>query len=229
VTAGVIRIGETVRRPSSEASAFTERLLEALAAAGFEAAPRYLGVDARGRDVLSYLDGSVPVHWRRFDDEQVAAAARILRAYHDATRSLAGGQKVICHHDPGPNNFVFRDDLPCALIDFDMAAPGDVVEDLGYMAWSWCVSSSADRGPVGPQAMQVRILVEAYGCEGALRAQVPGAMLERQLRNATFWNAQRDKAGAMFSVQQVEARIAWSLKEHAYTLSNRSLFEDVLR
>jgi hypothetical protein len=229
LTAGIVRIGATVRRPGSDASALTKRLLDALASAGFEGAPRYLGVDACGRDVLTYLDGWVPSLWQYFDDPQVAAAARILRAYHDATRGLAGGQQVICHHDPGPNNFVFRNGLPHALIDFDMVAPADAIEDLGYMAWSWCVSSRVDRGPTAKQAAQVRLLADAYGCDVAHRTQLADAILERQLRNAALWNAQRARAGTMFSLEQVEQRITWSLKEHAYTLSHRALFEDALR
>jgi aminoglycoside phosphotransferase (APT) family kinase protein len=42
---------------------------------------------------------------------------------------LSGGR---CHHDPGPNNTVFRDGRPVALIDFDFAAVGDPLEDVGY-------------------------------------------------------------------------------------------------
>lgn len=34
----------------------------------------------------------------------------------------AGG---VCPNDLGPNSFVFRDGTPIALIDFDMAAPGE--------------------------------------------------------------------------------------------------------
>ncbi|MGK5693264.1 phosphotransferase family protein [Streptomyces sp. URMC 128] len=61
------------------------------------------------------------------------AAASLLRSFHDATRGsrLAGRHPVACHHDPGPNNTAFADDIPAAFIDFDTAAPGDPIEDLG--------------------------------------------------------------------------------------------------
>jgi len=39
MTAGVVRVGETVRRPRSPASAFTALLLSQLALAGFDGAP----------------------------------------------------------------------------------------------------------------------------------------------------------------------------------------------
>jgi hypothetical protein len=35
-------------------------LLSYLEAVGFEGAPRYLGIDAKGRECLSYIDGVVP-------------------------------------------------------------------------------------------------------------------------------------------------------------------------
>ncbi len=43
-----------------------------------------------------------------------------------------------------------------------MIAPGERLEDLGYMAWSWCISAKASRRPVEAQARQVGILASAY-------------------------------------------------------------------
>ncbi|TKA09590.1 hypothetical protein FCI23_21890 [Actinacidiphila oryziradicis] len=76
------------------------------------------------------------VHAAR-SDEQVIAAGSLLRALHDATSGsdLVGRFPVVCHHDPGPNNTIFRNGTPAAFIDFDTAAPGSPLEDLAYMAW----------------------------------------------------------------------------------------------
>ena len=124
ITKGVVRIGDTVRRPVSPKTPFTVELLRLLE--GLDSVPRYLGQDDEGRDILTYLDGWVPARYGRWTDEQVAAVGRLLRAFHDATRGsrLAGHHDVVCHHDPGPTNFVFRDGMPAALIDFDTAEPG---------------------------------------------------------------------------------------------------------
>jgi aminoglycoside phosphotransferase (APT) family kinase protein len=90
---------------------------------------------------------------------------------HDATRggSLAGRSPVVCHHDAGPNNAVFQDGVPVAWIDFDTAAPGDPLEDVGYAAWTWCIASK-QTAPVTRQADQVRILADVYGLTVADRA-----------------------------------------------------------
>ncbi|WP_305787644.1 hypothetical protein [Symbioplanes lichenis] len=89
MTAGVVRIGATVRQPRSAASEFTAVLLAEFAAAGFDGAPRRLGWDEAGRDFLSFLPGEVPAKWRAWTDDQVAAAGVLLRRMHDATRDLA--------------------------------------------------------------------------------------------------------------------------------------------
>src|SRR4051812_35072555 len=114
ITPGVVRISDTVRRPASPG---TPELLRLLEARGFAGAPRYLGQDDQGREILSYVDGWVPDRFQRWRNEQVAAFGVLLRAFHDVTRTAPN--RVTCHHDPGPNNTVFRNDVPVALIDFD--------------------------------------------------------------------------------------------------------------
>ena len=115
-----MHVGNTVRRPTGPHSPFVHRLLHHLEAVGFEAAPRLLGVDEQGREVLSFIDGWVPPNLDHFPDE-ILAAARLLRGLHDATAGseLAGGHEVVCHNDPSPCNYVFVDGRPVALIDFD--------------------------------------------------------------------------------------------------------------
>jgi thiamine kinase-like enzyme len=224
ITSGVVRIGVTVRRPGSEKSAFMAELLRLLETRGFEAAPRYLGQDDEGRDFLDYLDGWVPAKFQRWQDDQVAAVGEVLRGYHDATcgSHLAGRHPVVCHRDPGPNNLVFRNGLPAALIDFDLAEPGSPLEDIGYAAWTWCISSKYD--DVERQAAQVRVLVDAYGLAGPERDAVVDATLERQLRNVRFWT----EAAVEVTEQERADRIAWSRREHAFTAANRQVFEQAL-
>ncbi len=223
ITKGVVRIGDTVRRPASVKSAFTAELLQLLTRQGFDRAPRYLGEDDEGRDILSYLDGWVPAKFQRWEDNQVAAVGALLRAFHDATRgsSLAGNHDVVCHHDPGPNNFVFRDGVPAVLIDFDTAEPGSRLEDIGYAAWTWCVAS---KQPLEGQPAQVKVLVDAYDLIGPERHAVVDAMLERQLRNVRFWT----EAAVEVTEQERADRIAWSRREHAFTAANRHAFERAL-
>lgn len=236
LTPGVVRIGDTVRRPAGPASDDVAALLRHLEDAGFAGAPRHLGSDERGRDVLAYIDGWVPARFQAFDDAQVRAAGALLRSFHAATRAHARarwGADVVCHHDPGPNNAVFRDGCPIALIDFDLAAPGDALDDVAYMAWTWCVSSKPARGPAARQAAQVRLLAQAYGLDAAGRHRLVDAMLDRQARNAAFWTARGADAdadaAAVATAAQVAERVAWSMRERDYTIAHRAAFEAALR
>lgn len=221
ITKGVVRIGDTVRRPASPVTADLLRLLEER---GLDIVPRYLGQDDEGRDILTYLDGWVPAKFQRWTDEQIAAVGRLLRAFHDATRGsrLAGHHDVVCHHDPGPTNFAFHDGVPAALIDFDTAEPGSPLEDIGYAAWTWCVASKA---PLEGQPEQVKVLVDAYGVTEPQRHAVVDAILERQIRNARFWT---ETTAEVTDTQRAD-RITWSRREHAFTTTNRDAFDRALR
>lgn len=138
-TAGVVRIGDTVHRPISVRSSFAHGILRHLEAKGFHGAPRFLGLDDKGREVLTFLPGDVPNELGAFSDEQIAAAAELLRSLHDATTDcdLRAGNEVVCHGDPSPCNCVFVDGVPNGFIDFDSAHPGTRDDDVGYAAWLW--------------------------------------------------------------------------------------------
>jgi Ser/Thr protein kinase RdoA (MazF antagonist) len=139
VTAGVVRIGDTVHRPVTTRAPFVHALLQHLASRGFTGAPRVLGIDTAGREVLSFLPGTVPLDLGHFSDAQLMGAARLLRQLHDATVdcALRAGHEVVCHGDASPCNCVFVDGVPTAFIDFDGAHAGSRLEDVGYAAWLW--------------------------------------------------------------------------------------------
>jgi hypothetical protein len=226
-TVGVVRVGDTVRRPAKSSSPCVRDLLLHLERAGCACVPRYLGQDESGRDIFNYIPGWVPAKFQYFEDDQVAAAAVMLRSFHDATRGsdLAGATGVVCHHDPGPNNAVFQAGRPVAFIDFDFAAPGGIAEDLGYMAWTWCVSSKPARGPAEIQAAQVRVLADAYGLDDAGRAGLVAAMIQRQSQNITFWRQRIEHfEGPETSPDEIRERVDWSRREMEFTQDHRDLF-----
>jgi Ser/Thr protein kinase RdoA (MazF antagonist) len=185
VTAGIVRIGDTVRRPPRMNAEFVHALLAHLAAAGFEGAPRFLGTDELGRDVLSYIDGDVPTDLGWHDDGVLVAAARLIRKFHDATVLLVTPQtaaptplEVVCHNDLSPCNFVFRGDVPVAMIDFDTVAPGTRRMDLGYAAWLWLDLGNTEI-TAEEQRRRFRLFVAAYGDAISL-APIKEAIVYRQ-------------------------------------------------
>ena len=173
-TAGVVRVGDTVRRPITGGSSFTHELLQHLERRGFRGAPRFLGIDDAGREMLSYLPGSVPSELGHFADAQLTAAARLLRRLHDATQDcpLRGGYEVLCHGDASPCNCVFVEGEPRAFIDFDDAHPGSRLEDLGYAAWLWVDIGNDELSP-DRQGQRVADFFASYGPQRVERSLEP--------------------------------------------------------
>jgi hypothetical protein len=100
-TPGVVRVGDTVRRPLKEESAFVHDVLRHLELREFDRAPRFLGIDEKGRAILTYISGTVPRQVGGFQKEQWLAAARLLKLFHDTTVDcdLKGECEVVCHAD----------------------------------------------------------------------------------------------------------------------------------
>ncbi|MGH8883357.1 MAG: aminoglycoside phosphotransferase family protein, partial [Stackebrandtia sp.] len=144
----VERIGDTVRRPTQPWSPAVHALLRHLEALGFRYAPRVLGLDEDGREVLTYVDGeSGPPGWARVvDDAGLARFARLLRDYHDAVIGFeppdevcwftgeagTGGQELICHGDFGPWNVVWQGERAVGILGWDYARPAPRVHDIAY-------------------------------------------------------------------------------------------------
>src|SRR5262245_23869701 len=141
----VVRIGDTVRRPLHRNSDYVHSLLRHFEAVGFDGAPRFLGIDGKGRDILTYVEGEVfvgpdevgdPVEI--LTDEQCTSAGRLIRRFHDATAGtpLAGDGEVVCHPDLGQHNVVFRGNEAVAIIDWDEdVAPGARIFDFAHAVW----------------------------------------------------------------------------------------------
>jgi Phosphotransferase enzyme family len=168
----VVRAGNTVRRAPPEDPEFVRTLLGLFERRGWAGAPRFLGTDERGREVLSFIDGYVawePVQPPSItSDASLARLAGLVREFHDLTAGtpLAAGEEVVCHNDLSPKNTVYRDSgtglTPVAFIDWDIAAPGKRIHDVAHVCWQYldlgpCVAEPADVG------RRMRLICNAYG------------------------------------------------------------------
>jgi hypothetical protein len=160
---GVVRVGDTVRRPMPADPGYVHGLLAHLERCGFEGAPRFLGVDSRGREIVSYIEGAtLPHNGFRLSSEAVAAGARLVRRVHDLTAGteFAAGSEVACHLNLSQPNFVFRDLIPIAIIDWDVTGPGSRVANLADFLWAF-VHPAVYSGDEA--ADRLRVAVDAYG------------------------------------------------------------------
>lgn len=190
VTEGVVRVGDTVRRPHQDSSALVAEYLAHLAASGFDGAPRYLGRDGRGRDVLSFLDGEVPgdpVPAWAAADEVLPGVGALVRRLHDASegwlpetetspppgrprpRLPVDEPRLFTHRDVTPQNVVFRAGVPWGLVDFDLCGWTTRSVDVANTAMHWIpLSDPVDRAAVHRAVdvpRRVALLLQAYGVD----------------------------------------------------------------
>ncbi len=201
-----VRVGDTVRRRAGAWTPAVHALLRHLEAVGFEGSPRVIGIDERGREMLAYIEGDGPQGWPDpmpeyvWCDENLIAAATLLRRYHDAQAAFtppvpavwrwpSNAGEVICHNDVAPFNAVFRNGELFAMVDFDSAGPGRRLWDLAMGIWRW-VPVYRDSDPtMRDRAARVRLFCDAYGL-GPERRDVIDALLERQKAGREFARGQ---------------------------------------
>lgn len=203
---GAVRVGDTVRRPAQPWTPAVHAVLRHLEAVGFAEAPRVLGVDEQGREVLSHLDGEtvgdrVPwPSWAR-STEALRQVGGWMRRLHDATTSFVpasdarwfsrqGWQPglVVGHHDAGPHNAVWRDGRLVGFVDWDTAGPSSRERDLAFAALCWVPLRPpevvATLGFTGDQRRErLHLLLDAYGYDDD-RAAFGAAVAARARMNA---------------------------------------------
>jgi hypothetical protein len=204
--ADVRRVGDTVRRATGPWTDAVHALLQHLAEAGFTAAPRALGRDVRGREVLTYLPGEVvyPDHQHLLaESSALASVTRIIRRYHDVVASFAapagavwqniaadptGAGEVICHNDFAPWNLVANGEK-WAFIDWDLAAPGRRYWDL-----AWAFQTLVGMWPDAPDDVVGRRFAAA--CTGYGVPREDWDLVMRLIVDRTRWEADRITIGA---------------------------------
>ncbi len=204
----VVRAGNTVRRPVRPHTATVAAFLGHLESAGFHGAPRHLGYDERGREIVEWIEGDVamPPYPAWAGDERILrGVARLQRAMHAAARTFVppasatwdapnlpspGPDAIVCHNDLCVENVVVRHGEVVAFIDFDFAAPADPLLDIAIAARHWI--PMRDPQDIDPelrglhQVTRFKIFCGEHGLQAADRARVLehlGSFLDRALES----------------------------------------------
>ena len=148
--AAVLRVGDTVRRPTGAWTTGVHALLRHLEDQGIEGSPRVLGIDDDGREILAFIPGEVvyPDHLHLvMTDEGLATVARLIRTFHNAVSDFYPADEyawsdrgsdghlvgeLLCHNDLAPWNLVHTPEGKWVFIDWDLAAPGPRSWDLAW-------------------------------------------------------------------------------------------------
>jgi hypothetical protein len=207
----VVRVGTEVRRDLRPTSPAVHALLRHLERAGFDGAPRFLGIDDKGRERLTFAEGETYARATRetVPDRILPSIGHLIRRYHDAVDGFVllhgltwfaeaekgvPGEHVICHNDISPRNIVFRNGRPVTMIDWDLAYPAPRVWDVAHAVWQF-VPTLADGDfrteewsgiPSREERLRrVRLLVDGYGLTAAQRIGFADVLALRIHRTAT--------------------------------------------
>jgi len=183
VSGGVVRVGDTVRKPAGFWTPSVEALLAHLHTRGFTGAPRPLGRDGQGRQVLEYVPGPMAIDLPPLDAGGLHRVGRLIRDLHDASegfRPPAGARwnvvippdrdDLICHHDLAPWNLVTGADR-WVFIDWDGAGPGSRLWDLAYAMTGFVPLEG--RGDPAADGPRLRALADGYGLTASQRRRLP--------------------------------------------------------
>ena len=240
---GAARVGATVRRGTGSWTPAVHALLRHLEQAGFDAAPRVIGIDHRGREILSYVEGTTSADpcTSFATDDQLIDVARQLRLYHDATlafprrddyrwRFLVGAPRtgdVICHNDIAPYNTVVADGRLAAFIDWDFAAPATRLWDIAHAVWRFVPLYDDEAfGTPAQQARRLSLFCNAYTL--AARDELLATIAHRQQvlhDTVATWAAGGDPA---FVIMWERGDAASTLADRAYLLRHWAEFGQAL-
>ena len=192
----VVRVGDTVRRPTGPWTPTIHALLRHLEARGFDGAPRVFGIDDQGREMLEFVPGTTawPDMGALGTDDGLARAAQLLRRYHEAVadfavpddavwqmddmradgeRHLGGETPIVCHNDCAAWNLVM-DEARWAFIDWDVAGPRPRLWDVAYAIRGMVLCD-----PTAPLVDRVDLFSREYGLDVAERRRLPEIVLAR--------------------------------------------------
>ena len=227
---GATRVQDTVRKPAGPWTPAVQHLLRHLYEAGFTYAPRPLGTDAQGREVLSYIDGTPanrpwPPQLVRLDG--VITLTRMTKQFHEAVdafrpsdpiwrigpRGVKTGE-IVCHGDLGPWNTLWRGERLVGLVDWDTAEPGPPILDLASLALNVVPlrddEYAMEAGFTAPPARRERlsILCDTYGRYTPLDvAEYVLSLHQRELQRTLEWGAEGREPWATFLAQDDQASV----------------------
>ena len=114
----VVRVGNTVRKPWVDNTPVTQRYLAAVRSQGVDA-PRALGRDEFGRQIIEYVEGTIALDQMPLESNDLRRVGRMIRQIHDASESIpipvpvewntlipADNPNLMCHNDLAPWNLL---------------------------------------------------------------------------------------------------------------------------
>lgn len=178
------RINNEIHRPSGPWTKQVHNFLNFLYEQGFNQAPRPLGFDDQGREIVSVVTGETMNYPLSDNAKSIIAlesSAQLLRRLHDTSEKFLNiiekpnhgwmfaskdPVEVICHNDFAHYNICFDGKQAIGIIDFDTACPGPRTWDIAYALYRFapftCPSNTDGWGSLYDQITRARLFCETY-------------------------------------------------------------------
>ncbi len=216
----VVRVADSVRRAAGPWTGAVHALLRHLEKQGYPA-PRPLGFDSEGREMLSFVPGRVAYPDALASTESadgLRRAGALIADYHRAQASFhppagvpwrcegrdpTGSEEVLAHNDLAPWNLIVRS-AEWTFIDWDLVAPGRRLWDL-----SWALHSFVGLWPDSPISSSEVVSRIAAFCDGPRsNGSIDPASSTSSLSGPPI--TQRCSAGALFKAKSLSC--GWSAR-----------------
>ena len=235
-TTGAVLIDGVIHKRASPWTPTVHALLRYLEEAGFPGAPRALGFDSSGREMLSYLPGETigdrdPWPAWVWADSMLVQVGQWLRRLHDLTsdfrppadeRWFIGGVMraglIVGHQDAAPFNAVVDGERLVGFYDWDIAGPSSREWDLAFSMLPWVPLASDAPGPSdaagaggpdgGERSRRFHLLLDAYGFEGD--REVFGSVVPQRARRQAGVIRRMAAAGDPACVALLPIAACWS-------------------
>lgn len=190
-----------VYKPLSPWSKNIHQFLVFMKSQGFNTLPEPLGVDDKGYEILSYIEGKAgdyPLTNTIRSNQALTSCAKLLRKYHDVSAKFVQSTsfsldnwmfsarepvEVICHNDFAPYNICYIEENVTGIIDFEACIPGPRLWDIAYALYRFAPFTNPDNedgfGNLEEQITRAKQFCDVYEVNKEDRRKLVDIIVER--------------------------------------------------
>jgi thiamine kinase-like enzyme len=218
VTSSVTRKGNYVYRACCSNSPFVHKILKWIESKDSTIIPHFIGINDDGREIITFLEGQAPKDLGDFSEKQLFEAGKLIKYLHIILADYPDCKKgqTVCHNDLSPCNFMFINDIPYAVFDWDAAAIGDPMDDLAYAVWMWCDIGNLEQSVEKVNA-KIKNMIQGYDAK------------QFDIKNKII--NQIDRVGrSMWPTQEQTGNVrSWTNACKEWIVNNANIFNEVFQ
>lgn len=168
---------------------------------GFKKVPKSLGLDDKGQEIFSFVEGDTfdyPFPENMKSIKVLTSSAKLLREYHDMSQGYLSTlnvssqnwmlpcrqpQEVICHNDFAPYNICYKGHEAVGIIDFETICPAPRIWDIAYALYRFAPFTNPSNedgfGTIEEQISRACTFCNAYNLSKKDRFGLASLIVER--------------------------------------------------